>query len=186
MNDQKPNLKRIIFLLLIFVFYLFSCDKAKQNDYDNISFKVYKGEDCKDCQGKLVVVKGKQIDTIQGGQWGQNLNYKTFKIKNKNYLFTNFTYSYQMGTRLKEYKIFSLDDSQYLKKIFEKVIVEYEERNMKENGVYMNYIMNRDVKVSLKDSIGFIVKMKIEKCPEIENTPCIEIFNDTSLEYYKY
>lgn len=57
---------------------------------------------------------------------------------------------------------------------------------MKEKNVSINYTMERDVQVTLKDSIGFLVKLKIKKCPELENVPCQEIFDDTNLEYYIY
>ena len=46
--------------------------------------------------------------------------------------------------------------------------------------------MSREIKVSLKDSIGFFIKMKLEKCIEIEGENCETIFEDTSLEYYTY
>ena len=46
--------------------------------------------------------------------------------------------------------------------------------------------MSREIKVSLKDSIGFFIKMKLKKCPEIEGENCETIFEDTSLEYYTY
>ena len=50
---------------------------------------------------------------------------------------------------------------------FEKVIAEYKENNEIENGISINYLMSREIKVSLKDSIGFFIKMKLEKCIEI-------------------
>ena len=65
-------------------------------------------------------------------------------------------------------------------------ITEYKENNLTENGISINYLMSREIKVSLKDSIGFFIKMKVKKCPEIEGEDCETIFEDTSLEYYTY
>lgn len=81
----------------------------KYNISNVLNFKTIKDYDCKDCEGYLVITRGKQSDTIEGGQWGKVVNYNTFKIQGKKYLFTNFTYSYQMGTKLNEYKIYSLE-----------------------------------------------------------------------------
>ena len=67
-----------------------------------------------------------------------------------------------------------------MKKLFEKAITEYKENNLIENGISINYLMSREIKVSLIDSIGFFIKMKIEG----EN--CETIFENTSLEYYTY
>jgi hypothetical protein len=181
---QNTASKFLFFIILLLCNY--ACDKTQDNTSNDLNFKTLKGQDCKDCEGYLVITKGKQSDTIKGGQWGKVVNYNTFKIQGKKYLFTNFTYSYQMGTKLNEYKIYSLEKKQYLKKLFEKAIVVYEEKNMKEKNVSINYTMERDVQVTLKDSIGFLVKMKIKKCPELENVSCHEIFDDTNLEYYTY
>lgn len=178
--------RTILYLLLQLIIIFYSCNNSNDNISYNLNFKTQKGQDCKDCEGYLIITKGKQSDTIKGGQWGKVVNYITFNIKGKKYLLTNFTYSYQMGTKLNEYKIYSLEKQQYLKKLFEKAIVVYEERNMKEKNVSINYTMERDVQVTFKDSIGFLVKMKIKKCPELENVPCQEIFDDTNLEYYTY
>lgn len=73
-----------------------------------------------------------------------------------------------------------------MKKLFEKAITEYKENNLTEYGISINYLMSREIKVSLKDSIGFFINMKVKKCPEIEGKDCETIFEDTSLEYYTY
>jgi len=165
----------------------FSCSNKKQdNSGFAVKFKTITGDDCHNCFGKLVVSKGSLVDTIKGGQWGKSVDYQTFKINSKEYLFTSFSYSYPMGERCNEYKIYSLESTTFMKKLFEKAITEYKENNQTENGISINYIMSREIKVSLKDSIGFSIKMKVNKCPEIEGEDCETIFEDTSLEYYTY
>jgi len=164
-----------------------SCSNKKQDNSDfDVKFETIKGEDCHNCFGKLVVRKGSLFYTIKGGQWGKNVDYHKFTINSKEYLFTSFSYSYPMGERCNEYKIYSLESSSFMKKLFEKAITEYKENNLTENGISINYLMSREIKVSLKDSIGFFIKMKVNKCPEIEGVDCETIFEDTSLEYYTY
>lgn len=164
-----------------------SCSNKKQdNSGFDVKFETIKGDDCHNCFGKLVVSKGSLVDTIKGGQWGKNVDYQTIKINSKEYLFTRFSYSYPMGERCNEYKIYSLESSSFMKKLFEKAITEYKENNQTENGISINYIISREIKVNLKDSIGFFIKMKVKKCPEIEGEDCETIFEDTSLEYYTY
>ena len=180
--------KKIISLaVLILLLFVSSCSN-KRPDESSIEVKIQsiKGDDCHNCFGKLVVSKGSLIDTIKDGQWGKSANYQIFKINSKEYLFTSYSYSYPMGERWGEYKIYSLESSTFMKKLFEKAIAEYKENNEIENGMSINYTMSRDIKVSLKDSIGFFIKMKVEKCPEIEGKKCETIFEDTSLEYYTY
>jgi len=91
-----------------------------------------------------------------------------------------------MGERLNEYRIYSLESSTFMKKLFEKAITAYKERNLTEKGMSINYIISREIKVSLKDSLGFFIKMKVKKCPEIEGENCETIFEDNNLEYYTY
>ena len=179
--------KFISLVVLTLLVINFSCSNKKQdNSGFDIKFKTIKGDDCHNCFGKLVVSKGSLVDTIKGGQWGKSVDYQTFKINSKEYLFTSFSYSYPMGERCNEYKIYSLESTTFMKKLFEKAITEYKENNQTENGISINYIMSREIKVSLKDSIGFSIKMKVNKCPEIEGEDCETIFEDTSLEYYTY
>jgi hypothetical protein len=173
-----------IFCLLLINF---SCSHKKQdNSGVAVKFETLKGDDCHNCYGKLVVSKGSLVDTIKGGQWGKSVDYQTIKINSKEYLFTSFSYSYPMGERCNEYKIYSLESSSFMKKLFEKAITEYKENNLTENGISTNYLISREIKVSLKDSIGFFIKMKVKRCPEIEGKDCETIFEDTNLEYYSY
>jgi len=175
-----------IVALTIMILY-FSCYNKKQdNSGFDVKFQTINGDDCHNCFGKLVVSKGSLIDTIKGGQWGKCVEYHKFNIKSKEYLFTSFSYSYPMGERCNEYKIYSLESSSFMKKLFEKVITEYKENNLTENGISINYIISREIKVSLKDSIGFFIKMKVKKCPEIEGVNCEDILEDINLEYYTY
>ena len=180
--------KKFISLVVLTILIInVSCSNKKHdNSGFDVKFKTIKGDDCHNCFGKLVVSKGSLVDTIKGGQWGKNVDYQTLKINSKEYLFTSFSYSYPMGERCNEYKIYSLESNTFMKKLFEKVITEYKENNLTENEVSINYIMSREIKVSLIDSIGFFVKMKVKKCPEIEGEDCETIFEDTSLEYYTY
>jgi len=179
--------KFISLVVLTLVAINFSCSNKKEdNSGFDVKFKTIKGDDCHNCFGKLVVSKGSLVDTIKGGQWGKSVDYQTFKINSKEYLFTSFSYSYPMGERCNDYKIYSLESTTFMKKLFEKAITEYKENNQTENGISINYIMSREIKVSLKDSIGFSIKMKVNKCPEIEGEDCETIFEDTSLEYYTY
>jgi hypothetical protein len=180
--------KKLTFLVVLALLVInSSCSNKKQDNSDfEVKFETITGDDCHNCFGKLVVSKGRLVDTIKGGQWGKNVDYQTFNIKSKEYLFTSFSYSYPMGERCNEYKIYSLESSTFMKKLFGKVITEYKENNLTENGISINYIISREIKVNLKDSIGFFTKMKVNKCPEIEGEDCETIFEDTSLEYYTY
>jgi hypothetical protein len=181
------NKKFAYLIVLTLLLINFSCSNKKQdNSGFSVKFEPIKGDDCHNCFGKLVVSKGSLVDTIKGGQWGKNVDYQTIKINSKEYLFTSFSYSYPMGERCNEYKIYSLESSSFMKKLFEKAITEYKENNQTENGISINYIISREIKVNLKDSIGFFIKMKVKKCPEIEGVDCETIFEDTSLEYYTY
>jgi len=181
------NKKFASIVILTLLVFNFSCSNKKEdNSGFDVKFKTIKGDDCHNCFGKLVVSKGSLVDTIKGGQWGKNVDYQTLKINSKEYLFTSFSYSYPMGERCNEYKIYSLESTTFMKKLFEKAITEYKEKNLTENGIPTNYIMSREIKVSLKDSIGFFIKMKVNKCPEIESVDCETIFEDTSFEYYTY
>jgi hypothetical protein len=165
----------------------FSCSHKKQdNSGVAVKFETLTGDDCHNCYGKLVVSKGSLVDTIKGGQWGKSVDYQRIKINSKEYLFTSFSYSYPMGERCNEYKMYSLESSSFMKKLFEKAITEYKENNLTENGISTNYLISREIKVSLKDSIGFYIKMKVKSCPEIEGEDCETIFEDTNLEYYTY
>lgn len=175
-----------IVALTIMIIYSSCSNKKQDNSGLDVKFQTIKGDDCHNCFGKLVVSKGSLVDTIKGGQWGKSVDYQTFNIKSKEYLFTSFSYSYPMGERCNEYKIYSLESSTFMKKLFEKAITEYKENNLTENGISVNYLISREIKVSLKDSIGFFVKMKVKKCPEIEGQDCETIFEDTNLEYYTY
>ena len=180
--------KKFTFLVILGLLVInSSCSNKKQdNPGFDVKFQTIKGDDCHNCYGKLVVSKGSLVDIIKGGQWGKNVDYQTFNINSKEYLFTSFCYSYPMGERCNEYKIYSLESSTFMKKLFEKAITEYKENNLSENGISINYQISRDIKVSLKDSIGFFVKMKVKKCPKIEGEDCETIFEDSSLEYYTY
>ncbi len=180
--------KKIISLAVITLLLFVSSCSNKKPDESSIEVKIQsiKGDDCHNCFGKLVVSKGSLIDTIKDGQWGKSANYQIFKINSKEYLFTSYSYSYPMGERWGEYKIYSLENSTFMKKLFEKAISEYKEKNLSDNQKSINYIISREIKVSLKDSIGFLTKMKVKKCPEIEGENCETIFEDTSLEYYTY
>lgn len=92
---------------------------------------------------------------------GKSVDYQTLNVNSKQYLFTSFSYSYPMGERCNVYKIYSLESSTFMKKLFEKTITEYKENNLTENGISINYLISRDIKVSLKDSIGFFRKNEI-------------------------
>ena len=53
-----------------------------QQEYE-ISFQEIESKYCRNCYGSLVVEKGSLSDTIFGGQWGNVVNYKLIKIKEK-------------------------------------------------------------------------------------------------------
>jgi len=180
--------KKFTFLVVLTILLInVSCSNKKQdNSGFDVKFQTINGDDCHNCFGKLIVSKGSLVDTVKGGQWGKTVDYQTFNINSKEHLFTSFSFSYPMGERCNQYKIYSLESSSFMKKLFEKVITEYKENNLTENGISINYIISREIKVNLKDSIGFFTKMKVNKCPEIEGEDCETIFEDTSLEYYTY
>ena len=73
-----------------------------------------------------------------------------------------------------------------MKKLFEKVITKYKERNQAEKDISINHSIFRDIKISLKDIIVFAITTKLKKWPELEGVDCETIFEDTSLEYYTY
>lgn len=116
-------LKHLKSLLIFTILTInFSCSNKKQdNSGFALKFETIKGDDCHNCFSKLVVSKGTSVDTIKGGQWGKSVDYQTLKINSKEYLFTSFSYSYPMGERCNEYKIYSLESSTFMKKLFEKV-----------------------------------------------------------------
>ena len=97
-------LKNITTLVILSILVInFSCSNKKQDNAGfDVKFKTIKGNDCHNCFGKLVVSKGSLVDTIKGGQWGKSVDYQTFNINSKEYLFTSFSYSYPMGERCNE------------------------------------------------------------------------------------
>ena len=72
-------------LLVILIFGLFYTNAQQKSE---ISFKEVKHKyGCRNCYGSLVVKKGNFSDTIYGGQWGNSVNYKLIKIKDKEYCY---------------------------------------------------------------------------------------------------
>ena len=80
LNNKKMNVKHLITILILFVSF------ANAQQKSEIIFKEIESMDCRACYGSLVVEKGSLSDTIYGGQWGNVLNYKLIKIKDKKYL----------------------------------------------------------------------------------------------------
>ena len=157
--------KKFNFLVILALLVInYSCSNKKQdNSGFDVKFQTIKGDECHNCFGKLEVSKGSLVDTIKGGQCGKTVDYQTFNINSKKYLFTSFSYSYPMGERWNEYKIYSLESTTFMKKLFEKAITEYKENNLTENGMSINYLISREIKVSLKESIGFFCKNESKK-----------------------
>ena len=78
-------------LLVILIFGLFYTNAQQKSE---ISFEEIESKYCRNCYGSLVVKKGSFLDTIYGGQWGNSVNYKLIKIKDKEYLNTYYRYGY--------------------------------------------------------------------------------------------
>ena len=105
-------------LLVILIFGLFYTNAQQKSE---ISFKEVKHKyGCRNCYGSLVVKKGSFSDTIYGGQWGNSVNYKLIKIKDKEYLNTYYRYGYPGGHAVLKYKIHSIEEQNFLEPIFEK------------------------------------------------------------------
>ena len=72
-------MKKIVLKLLLILCVSFA---NAQQEYE-ISFQEIESKYCRNCYGSLVVNKGSITDTIYGGQWGNTVNYKLIKIKDK-------------------------------------------------------------------------------------------------------
>lgn len=67
----------------LFVILILSVSFANAQQKSEIIFEEIESKDCRACYGSLVVEKGSLSDTIYGGQWGNVVNYKLIKIKDK-------------------------------------------------------------------------------------------------------
>lgn len=152
----------------------------------DISFKEIKSKSsCRNCYGSLVVEKGSVSDTINGGQWGDPVNYELVKIKDKEYLNTNYRYGYAGGQAVMVYKIHSLDQDNFLEPVFEKSIEVYRETHRDYNNTPVNFIFERNVGIKLKKGIEFEISLKISYCPEIEDEKCETLFEESHIDFYK-
>ncbi len=170
-------------LSVILIFGLFFTNAQQKSD---ISFKEIESEfSCRNCYGSLVVEKGSVSDTINGGQWGDPVNYELIKIKDKEYLNTNYRYGYPGGQAVMVYKIHSLDQDNFLVPVFEKSIEVYRETHRDYNNTPVNFIFERNVDIKLKKGIEFEISLKIGYCPEIEDEKCETLFEETHIDFYK-
>ena len=123
-------------------------------------------------------------DTIFGGQWGNVVNYKLIKIKEKEYLNTYYNYGFPMGQTVMVYKIHSIEENNFLEPIFEKTFELYRETHRKYNDVPTNFIFDRKVDVKIKKGIEFDIKLQVSYCPEIEGEQCDVLFEESYVDFY--
>ena len=164
---------------------MFGIFHTKAQQKSDISFKEIESEFCRNCYGSLVVVKGNVSDTINGGQWGQPVNYELVKIKDKEYLYTNYLYGHPGGTAVMVYSIHSLDQDNFLVPLFEKSIDVYRETHRDYNNIAVNFIFERNVDIKFKNGIEFEIGLKISYCPEIEDEKCETLFEESHIDFYK-
>ena len=168
-------------LLVILIFGLFYSNAQQES---KLNFKEIESKYCRNCYGSLVVEKGSLSDTIFGGQWGNVVNYKLIKIKEKEYLNTYYNYGFPMGQTVMVYKIHSLEDKNFLKPIFEKSYELYIETHRNYNSLPVNYVYERTVDVKIKNGIEFDVNLKVSYCPEIEGVQCDILFRESYVDFY--
>ena len=172
------NIKHLITILTLGV----SVANAQQ-EYE-ISFQEIESKYCRNCYGSLVVNKDSITDTIYGGQWGNVVNYKLVKIKDKEYLNTYYNYGFPMGQTVMAYKIHSIEDHNFLEPIFEKTFELYRETHRNYNNVPTNFIFDRNVDVKIKKGIEFDINLKVSYCPEIEGEQCDVLFEESYVDFY--
>ena len=153
------NIKHLITILTLGVSFA-----NAQQEYE-ISFQEIESKYCRNCYGSLVVEKGSLSDTIFGGQWGNVVNYKLIKIKEKEYLNTYYNYGFPMGQTVMVYKIHSIEEHNFLEPIFEKTFELYRETHRNYNDVPTNFIFDRTVDVKIKNGIEFDTKLQVSYCP---------------------
>ena len=173
-------MKKIVLKLLL----IFGMSFANAQQEYEISFQEIESKYCRNCYGSLVVNKGSITDTIYGGQWGNTVNYKLIKIKDKDYLNTYYNYGYPMGQTVMQYKIHSLEDDNFLKPIFEKSYELYIETHRNYNNLPVNYVYERTVDVKIKKGIEFDVNLEVSYCPEIEGEQCDILFKESYIDFY--
>ena len=172
------NIKHLITILTLGVSFA-----NAQQEYE-ISFQEIESKYCRNCYGSLVVEKGSLSDTIFGGQWGNVVNYKLIKIKEKEYLNTYYNYGFPMGQTVMAYKIHSIEEHNFLEPIFEKTFELYRETHRNYNDVPTNFIFDRTVDVKIKNGIEFDTKLQVSYCPEIEGEQCDILFEETYIDFY--
>ena len=164
---------------------IFSISFANAQQESKISFKEIESRNCRNCFGSLIVEKGSLSDTIYGGQWGNVVNYKLIKIKEKEYLNTYYRYGYPGGDTEMVYKIHSIEKHNFLKPIFEKTFELYRETHRDYNDVPTNFIFDRTVNIEIKKGIEFNVSLKVSYCPEIEGEQCDILFEESYIDFYQ-
>ena len=177
-NTKKMNVKHLITILILCMSFANAQQESKLN------FKEIESKYCRNCYGSLVVEKGSLSDTIFGGQWGNVVNYKLIKIKDKEYLNTYYNYGFPMGQTVMAYKIHSIEDQNFLEPIFEKTFELYRETHRNYNDVPTNFIFDRKVDVKIKKGIEFDIKLQVSYCPEIEGEQCDVLFEESYVDFY--
>lgn len=177
-NNKKMNVKHLMTILILCMSFANAQQKSKLN------FKEIESKYCRNCYGSLVVEKGSLSDTIFGGQWGNVVNYKLIKIKEKEYLNTYYNYGFPMGQTVMVYKIHSIEEHNFLEPIFEKTFELYRETHRNYNDVPTNFIFDRTVDVKIKNGIEFDTNLQVSYCPEIEGEQCDILFEETYIDFY--
>lgn len=180
---MKNEYKMKVYNLIIILFFSISFACAQQES--KVSFKEIESKYCRNCYGSLVVEKGSLSDTIFGGQWGNVVNYKLIKIKDKEYLNTYYRFGYPGGQTVMAYKIHSIEDHNFLEPIFEKTFELYRETHRNYNNVPTNFVFDRTVDVKIKKGIEFNISLKVSYCPEIEGEQCDVLFEESHIDFYQ-
>jgi len=48
-----------------------------------------------------------------------------------------------------------------------------------------NYIFDRTINIKIKNGIEFDVNLVVSYCPEVEDEPCDQLFEESYIEFYK-
>lgn len=171
--------------IISIIFFLSSIYLLGQNNPSITIEEIRHRYDCRGCYGSIVVKKENKVDTIYGGQWGNPPEYKFIELNNKDYIHTHGNYSFSGGIRTNINKLYSLNNENFLEKVFEKEHITYSETFREYDGLNMSFVILRDIKITIKNGFKFEIKLTIKSCPEILGYEgCDEIFTENMKEFY--
>ena len=166
------------------IFFLSSINLLAQTSSTITIDQIRAKYDCRGCYGSIVVKKENEVDTIFGGQWGNPPEYKFVEINNKEYLHIFGNYGFAGGIRTNINKLYSLDNENFLEKVFEKEHITYSETFREYDGLNMSFVILRDIKTTIENGFKFEIKLTIKSCPEILSYEgCDEIITENMTEF---